>query len=99
MVPPARSRHRGAMFIPFISVTLIGLAVAARRQNSRVGLGPLVGAGLVGAWIGFAVFGTAGIVADLILFGGFWPLLFGHLGALGTARLAVGNRAKAALPA
>ena len=95
MVSAGAGDHRGHMLIPIISVTAIGLAVALRHHNRDVGAGPLAGAGLTGAWVGFLVFGLAGVIADVLLFGHVWPLLFGHLGAYGTARLAVSNRARA----
>lgn len=91
-------RHRGPMFIPLLSVSAIGAAVALRRQGAAVGTGPLLGAGLAGAWIGFLLGGAVGVVADVVLFGGFWPVLLGHVGALAMARTTVRNRGRAALP-
>lgn len=80
------------MLIPILSVSAIGAFIALRRQTSNVGAGPLMAAGLTGAWAGYLAGWLAGILVDIILIAGFWPVLVGHLAAVGTARLAVHNR-------
>ena len=86
------------MIVPFLTVTAIGLWTASSRRGGRVSAGPIAGAGVVGAWLGFLAGAVAGGVVDLVLFGGFWPVLVGHVGAVAVSRLAVSNRARAALP-
>lgn len=83
------------MVVPILSVTAIGLFVALRRQHGTAPTRALAGAGVAGAWAGFLVFFLIGVLADILLLGAVWPMLIGHLGAYGVARLAAGNRARA----
>lgn len=86
------------MLIPFVSVSVIGLWAALRRPRSRVGTGPMALAGLVGAWAGFLAGSLTGGLIDLVVLGGFWPFVVGHVGAVMVAKVAVTNRARMALP-
>ncbi|WP_370326090.1 hypothetical protein [Euzebya sp.] len=87
------------MLIPWISVTAIGLWAGFRLHSRAAGTPPVIGAGVVGAWVGFLVGGFAGAVFDVLMIGGFWPFLFGHVGAAVLGRIAASNRARAAIGA
>lgn len=95
MVGKGGRPHDRAMIVPLLSVSLIGIVVALNRRGPGLPAGPLVGAGLAGAWIGFLAGGALGALVDVFIIGGFWPFLVGHAGALAVARLASGNRARA----
>jgi hypothetical protein len=75
--------------MPVASVTLIGLfgavvALASRGWSSRAALGR----GLVGAWVGFVVGGTVGLMVDVVSHSGQYVAILGHLGAIvGTASM------------
>lgn len=76
------------MFVPLLSVTLIGVVVAMRQSGSRslrAGTGQVIG----GAWIGFVLGAVATILLDVITGIGPWVTLVGHVGAYLGARTAV----------
>lgn len=69
------------MFVPTVSVSLIGLLVGLAFW---VASGRMVGsvvAGVVGAWAGFLVGGTFGVVLDVLQRDGSQVVVLGHLGA------------------
>lgn len=78
----------GIMF-PTLSVTLIGLLLGVGVMLVTKTDWTTVLAGLVGAWVGFAIGAVAGIVADIILGTGIWLALVGHVLAVVGAALAV----------
>lgn len=72
------------MLIPLISVSLIGL-VAGLAGLTRRAPAVVLFRCLLAAWMGFAVGAMLGLVVDVLLFGGFWIALIGHIGAVAAA--------------
>ena len=77
------------MLMPGLSVTLIGLAIAAIAIALRKPVVPALLWGLLGAWVGFAALGLVGMVVDVVLFNGVYVAILGHIGAVIGAAIAV----------
>lgn len=77
------------MLMPGLSVTLIGLTIAAIAIALRKPAVPALLWGLIGAWIGFASLGLIGLAIDVILFDGVYVAIVGHIGAAIGATIAV----------
>ena len=84
------------MFTPLLSVTLIGLLVAAVlcRRDVR---GRVLLLGAIGAWIGFVAGAIAGWVLGIAVDAGLFVSVLGHLAAAGGAYVAVRHADSAAL--
>jgi hypothetical protein len=76
---------------PNLSVTVIGLVVGIGGALTRRGTWRSGVAGLVGAWVGFAIGALIGGVLDVALGTGVWVAIAGHAlavaGALGSVLL------------
>lgn len=79
------------MLMPGLSVTLIGLAIAAIAIALRKPAVPALLWGLIGAWAGFVALGLVGLVVDVVLFDGVYVAILGHIGAAIGAAIAVGR--------
>jgi len=79
------------MLMPGLSVTLIGLAIAAIAIALRKPVVPALLWGLLGAWAGFAALGLVGLVVDVVLFNGVYVAILGHIGAAIGAAIAIGR--------
>jgi hypothetical protein len=77
------------MLMPGLSVTLIGLGIAAVAIARRKPVLPALLCGLIGAWVGFAGLALIGLVIDIILFDGAYVTILGHIGAVIGAAIAV----------
>lgn len=77
------------MLMPGLSVTLIGLAIAALGIIRHKAALPALLRGLIGAWVGFVGLALIGLVVDVILFDGSYVAILGHLGAATGAAIAV----------
>ncbi|MFC7406039.1 hypothetical protein [Georgenia alba] len=80
------------MLMPTLSVTAIGLVVAAVWMiRGRPATATLL-KGLVGAWLGFLAGALVGVVFDVVLLDGIYVALFGHAFAVVGAVLVVIRR-------
>ena len=78
------------MVMPLLSVTLIGLAMAAGVIAwRRDGLVTALLYGVAGAWLGFIVCGVPGLLIDVALGDGKFVAILGHLGAVCGAAFAL----------
>src|SRR5690606_31661684 len=84
-----RATRGGNMLMPGLSVTLIGIAIAALGMVRYKRALPVLGRGLVGAWVGFACLALIGLAIDILLFDGVYVAILGHLGAAAGAGIAV----------
>jgi hypothetical protein len=86
------------MLMPALSVTLIGLAIAAAGIITHRPVLPALLRGLVGAWLGFLLGGLIGLVLDVVLTDGVFVALLGHIGAAATAAVVVARGSRPASP-
>ncbi len=77
------------MFFPLLSVTLIGLAFALRAPADVGSQSTAARIGITGAWMGFVLGAIAGFFIEVVMIGGFWVGLIGHIGAFVGARGAI----------
>lgn len=79
------------MLMPGLSVTVIGLVIAAFGIVRHKPVLPALLRGLIGAWAGFAGLALIGLVVDVLLFDGVYVAILGHIGAAIGAAIAVGR--------
>ncbi len=77
------------MLVPLVTVSLIGLFFGLRAPESLGSQAKAVRIALVGAWIAYIVGALFGLVVDLVMFGGFWHTLIGHIAAVFGAKAAI----------
>jgi membrane associated rhomboid family serine protease len=77
------------MLMPGLSVTLIGLVIAAIAIARGKPALPVLLRGLVGAWVGFVGLALIGLVVDVLFFSGMYVAILGHIGAAMGAAIAV----------
>jgi hypothetical protein len=63
---------------PNVSVTVIGLLVGVGAMLTRRGTWRFGVAGLVGAWVGFAIGALLGSALDFVFRTGIWIAIIGH---------------------
>lgn len=85
----ASPREEETMLMPGVSVTAIGLAIAAIAIARGGPTLPALLRGLIGAWVGFAGLALIGLAIDVILFDGAYVAVLGHIGAAISAAIAV----------
>lgn len=86
MLPTRPVGQARGMVFPILSVTFIGLVVAAavsvtRKSPPRRTLIE----GVLGAWLAFILGALAGVLVDVIMGSGVYLAIFGHLAALAGA--------------
>lgn len=81
MVVSETRPYLGAMLMPFLSVTAIGLLAGVAGHLVRDGDHAVL-RGFFGAWAGFAAGGLVGLVLDVTTQSGQWVPVLGHLGAV-----------------
>ncbi|HUG85171.1 MAG TPA: hypothetical protein VMM13_11430 [Euzebya sp.] len=69
------------MLFPLVSVSLIGLLAGIAGLTLRAPAAVLFRC-MLAAWLGFSVGALLGLAVDVLLLGGFWLGLIGHVGAV-----------------
>ncbi len=85
------------MLMPGLSVTLIGVAIAATGIALNRPVWPALRLGLIGAWVAFVAGALIGLVLEVLLTQGALVVPLGHIGAAAGAAVGV-VRAPAAQP-
>ncbi|HEX6198166.1 MAG TPA: hypothetical protein VFZ37_19805 [Jiangellaceae bacterium] len=86
------------MLMPALSVTLIGILVAAGGIVVRKPPRATFVRALVGAWLGFVAGAVPGLIADVLSGSGAYVAVLGHVGAVAGAVVALPRRSVVRAP-